>query len=203
MPSTILAMALRRIYRRVDHGTKIQLSLVHEEGEPFPHYVDRRFDAPLEPGWRVESQWIANWDGGPGLRRDLRVLDSEEPFDAAFAASEATMQRAEQLALALVKNMRVWGATEPRQYVWQLGGIDTVGSAPDVLWTRKEIIDELAHAAFDRVPSEIDDPYGAFGPDGPPRIPMAVVGLTLAELRDVDPILEAIRALGVYVSLAN
>lgn len=194
-------MAPTRVYRRVEHGTKIELALVHEEGSRIPHYVDRRFDTPVPPGWRVERQWQPNWDGGPSLRRDMRVLDTEEPFDAAFAVNEEKVRRAEQLALALVEHMRVWGAVEPRLFVWQLGGIDAVGSAPDVLWRRREILDELA--GLDLVPAEIDDPYCAFGPNGPPLVPRALVGRPVAELREADPLLADIRALGVWISLAG
>lgn len=192
-------MSPTRIYRRVEHGTSIELTLVREQGSPFPHYIDRRFDTPLPPGWRVEIQRQPNWDGGPSLRRELRVCDTAEPFDAAF--TEETMRRAEELAVALVEHLRVWGAAEPRVFVWQLDGIDNIDSAPDVLSKRRVILDELV--GLEHVPAEIEDPNYAYGPNGPPLVPAALVGRPVADLRDGDPLIAAIDALGVYISFAG
>lgn len=186
-------MTLLRIYRQVDRGIKTRLTLVREEGELFPHYIDREFDGPLLPGWRVETKGIPNWDGGPGLLHAVRVLDSAEPFNDAFASATHVMARAEQLACELVERLRVWGACAPRVLVWQLGELHDYGNAPDVLGKRHAILRELADLPTNVVPPELDDPYGAFGPDGPPVIPREIVGRAIDELPDPDPILRDLK----------
>jgi hypothetical protein len=196
-------MTLGRIYRQVDRGVETEPTLVHDERDRFPHYVDRRFDGPLPPGWRVERKWISNWDGGPGLRRDVRVLDRAEPFSDAFGRAAEVMARAEALACELVERLRVWGAPTPRVFVWQLGGIDEVGNAPDPLQKRDVILRELAFLPTKVIPPEIDDPYGAFGPAGPPVVPRELVGRRLDELPDPEPLLRELRALGVRVDIAG
>lgn len=196
-------MTLRRIYRQVERGIRTKLTLVHEEGQLVPHYIDEQFDGPLKPGWRVESRWTTNWDGGPGLRRDVRVLDSAEPFSDVFTAASEVMARAEELALELVECLRVWGAGAPLVFVWQLGKIDDYGNAPDPLMKRHLILRELAYLPTDVVPSDFDDPHGAFGPDGPPVIPREIVGRRIVELPDPTPILGELKELGVQVESAG
>jgi hypothetical protein len=193
----------KRIYRQVDRGSATEPTLVHEEGRPLPCYVDRSFDSPLLPGWRVESKWVSNWDLGPGLRRDTRVFDSAEPFSDAFTMADDVMKRAESLAHELVERLRVWGAGDPRVFVWHLGEIEDIDSSSDVLMKRAVILDELVQLATDVVPSEIPDPCGAFGPDGPPIPPRAIVGRRLDQLPDPIPITSELRDLGVDVAVVG
>ncbi len=190
---------MRRVFRQVDRGERVELRKVPDE--LLWHYEDHAFATPLSEGWREVAQWQANWDGGPGLRRVVRVRDLDAPFDPAF--DEAVMARAEAIALALVDDLRPWGAEDPRVFVWQLGKIDDIGNASDVLQHTHTIVRELGIDHIDVIPVELDDPYGAFGPNGPPSIPRAMVGRRLSQLPDPLARVAELRALGVHVSLAG
>ena len=207
-----------RVFRRVDRGEEI--SPVRVDDGRFAHYVDRHFDGQLLPGWRVVTSRQANWDGGPDLRQDVRVCDLPEPHgdaDRAVFVPDA-MARAELLSVDLVDRLRPWGAIDPRWYVWHVERIDRVGGSTDPLSDVTLIVRELAEtpptetaaaawadlaARGAALPSELDDPYGTFGPGGPPRIPRALVGRRVAELADPFEVLAAIHVLGVHVAIAG
>jgi len=192
----------RRVFRRADPGEHIPLTLVEDGGRP--HYVAHRFATPAPPpGWRALYWGQENWDGGPGLRRELRVCDRPAPHDAAdlarFTAARDAMIRAEQLAVVLIDRLRPWGAVDPTKIVWMIGAIHRHGGR-DPLRPVMTVREEIGDAPL---PQQLPDPYGTFGPSGPPEIPEALVGKRLSELPDPFEILAEIRALSIGLDLAG
>ncbi|WAS94565.1 hypothetical protein [Nannocystis punicea] len=192
-----------RVHRAYAGETKSPV-LVRDADERLPYYEGD--EPPTAPaGAVIETRTQANWDGGPPLVERVAIVEEELSLPAERrAAVEAALA-------AVVPVMAAWGVGPLATCTWVVGEPralslaaqrrgDCLRALHEVVWevasdhglnlgneygsaARAQEWERMAHADV-VFPEELEDPYYAYGPSGPPVVPKGWRRRPVRELED-------------------